>query len=175
VGGGVSNIQTVLGGNGGGSAGVYNLLVGNGGNTFIGGNGRRNLLIAGGAASVLQGGNGDDILIGGTTAYDMEPDNASLMAIMTEWVRTDEDYVTRVGNLTAGNGVPLLDATTVTGNGGGNTLVGGLGLNLFCGDPVNDTADWDPNAETFINIAPPLPRPLAFHRDANPCVLWYGP
>jgi hypothetical protein len=152
VGGAVSNIQSVIGGDGGGDFGLYNLLVGNGGNVLIGGNGRRNLLIAGGTASTLQGGGGEDLLIGGTTAYDTESDNASLIAIMSEWARTDEDYATRVGNLTSGSGVPLLDATTVTGNGGGNTLLGGRGLDLFYGDRVNDATDWNPDTETFIDI-----------------------
>ena len=152
VGGGVAGIQTVLGGTGGGAAGAYNILVGAGGNTLIGGNGRRNLLIAGPSASVLIGGGDDDILIGGTTAYDTEADNADLIAIMNEWARTDEDYATRVNNLTTGNGVPLLDATTVTGSGGGNTLQGGPGLNLYYGDPFNDVNDWDPNSETFVTV-----------------------
>jgi hypothetical protein len=152
VGGSVSNIQAVIGGSGGGAIGTYNLLVGNGDNVLIGGNGRRNLLIAGAAASNLRGGGDEDILIGGTTAYDTEIDNASLIAIMTEWARTDEDYATRVNNLTSRNGVPRLDATTVTGNGGGNTLVGGRGLDLFYGDRVADVTDWDPATETFIDI-----------------------
>jgi hypothetical protein len=142
VGGSIANIQNVLGGNGGGAS-IYNILVGNGGNTLTGGNGRRNLLIAGASASTLLGGDDDDILIGGTTAYDM--DIASLMAIMDYWSGTSDDYATRVGNLLSGNGVPLLDATMVTSNGGGNTLTGGAGLNLYYGNTADNT-DFDPTS-----------------------------
>src|SRR5206468_7350086 len=81
VGGGVVNIQNVIGQNNG-PADTYNILVGNGGNVLTGGTDRRNLLIAGGSASQLFGGNDEDILIGGTTAYATEADMASLQAIM---------------------------------------------------------------------------------------------
>src|SRR5207249_4579994 len=113
VGGTLAHIQTVIGGQGGG-AGVYNILVGSGGNALVGGSGRRNLLIAGSSASTLSGGDDEDILIGGTTTYDM--DVASLTALMDYWSSSADDYATRVGNLLAGNGVPLLDATTVLSN-----------------------------------------------------------
>jgi hypothetical protein len=156
VGGGIANIQNVTGGTGGG-AGVYNILVGNGGNVLTGGDGRRNLLIAGASASTLIGGNDDDILIGGTTAYDTEAGLLSLQAIMNYWSTTADDYGTRVGNLLTGNGVPLLDATMVTNNGGGNTLMGNHGgggeMNLFYGlDPTLETTDYNPAiGEQFIN------------------------
>ena len=142
VGGRITHIQNVTGGNSAG-VGLYNILVGNGGNTLTGGIGRRNLLIAGSSASTLIGGADDDILIGGTTAYDL--DVALLMAMMDYWSGTSDDYATRVGNLLSGNGVPLLDATTVTSNGGGNRLWGGLGLNLYFGDGT-DITDFDPNS-----------------------------
>jgi hypothetical protein len=142
AGGSIAHIQNVTGGSGGGD-GVYNILVGNGGNTLTGGNGRRNLLIAGSSASTLQGGDDDDILIGGTTAYDK--DVASLLALMDYWSGSSDDYGTRVANLLAGNGVPLLDPTTVTSNGGGNTLTGSAGLNLYYGSD-SDTTDFDPNS-----------------------------
>jgi len=128
------------------------------GKAYTGGDGRSNLLIAGTAASTLIGGNGDDILIGGTTAYDTEAGLASLNAIMAYWSGTADDYATRVSNLTSGNGVPLLDATTVANNGGGNTLLGhngGVGeLNLYYGkDPTLETTDWDPTlGEVFISV-----------------------
>jgi hypothetical protein len=156
VGTGVANIQNVTGGSGGG-AGVYNILVGNGGNILVGGDGRRNLLIAGGSASTLLGGNDDDILIGGTTAYDTEAGLASLQAIMDYWSNTTDDYATRVANLLSGNGVPLLDATMVTNNGGSNTLMGNHGgareMNLFYGmDPTLESTDFNPAiGEQFIN------------------------
>ena len=155
VGGGIANIQNVTGGTGGG-AGVYNLLVGNGGNVLTGSNGRRNLLIAGASASTLIGGNDDDILIGGTTAYDQEAGLVSLQAIMDYWSDTTDDYGTRVGNLLSGNGVPLLDGTMVTSNGGGNMLMGNHGgageMNLFYGmDPTLETTDYNPAiGEQFI-------------------------
>jgi hypothetical protein len=157
VGGGVFNIQNVMGGNAGG-AGVYNILIGNGGNVLTGGYGRPNLLIAGGKASTLKGGNADDILIGGTTGYDTEAGLTSLQAVMDYWSTTADNYATRVANLTSGNGVPLLDASTVTNNGGGNTMLGYHGglteLNLFYGlDPALETTDYNPNAgEQFIRI-----------------------
>src|SRR5262249_9396111 len=148
VGGRIANIQDVFGGSGG-TAGSYNILIGNGGNVLTGGSGRRNLLIAGSSASTLQGGEDDDILVGGTTLYDRNPDE--LLAIMDYWTGTD-DYDTRVFNLTHGIGVPLLDATTVAGNGGGNTLSGGAGQDLFYGSLAQDIYDWDPLQETFIAV-----------------------
>jgi hypothetical protein len=139
VGGSVTNIQNAVGSSGGGANGLFNIFVGTGGNVFTGGNGRRNLMIAGASASNLTGGNDDDILIGVTTAYDT--DIGSLTAIMAEWTRTDEDYTTRVDNLLSGTNAPLLDATTVTGNGGGNTLTGAGGHNLYYGSLTGDTTD----------------------------------
>jgi hypothetical protein len=149
VGGGVSNVQSVLGGNGG-PAGSYNVLVGAGGDVLTGGNGRRNLLIAGGSASTLVGGDDDDILIAGTTAYDQN--DAALLSLMAEWTRTDEDFDTRVFNLTNGINAPLLDATTVTSNSGGNTLTGGPGQNLFFGTDQDTFTDWDPVADQLIGL-----------------------
>ena len=156
VGTGVANIQNLTGGSGGG-AGVYNILVGNGGNVLTGGDGRRNLLIAGASASTPIGGNDDDILIGGTTAYDTEAGLVSLQAIMKYWSSPTDDYATRVANQLSGNGVPLLDATMVHNNGGGNTLTGNHGgateMNLFYGmDPTLETTDYNPTiGEQFIN------------------------
>jgi hypothetical protein len=157
VGQGIAHIQNVTGGTTGGGAGVYNVLVGNGGNVLTGCDGRRNLLIAGATASTLIGGNDDDILIGGTTAYDTEAGLASLQAVMAYWSGTADGYATRVINLLSGSGVPLLDATKVTSNGGGNTLLGNHGgageLNLFYGlGPASETTDYNPAlGEQFIN------------------------
>jgi Ca2+-binding RTX toxin-like protein len=148
VGGQIADIQVVFGGSDG-TAGSYNILVGNGGNVLTGGSDRPNLLIAGSSSSTLQGGEDDDILVGGTTLYDRNPDE--LLAIMDYWTGTD-DYDTRVFNLTHGIGVPLLDATTVAGNGGGNTLFGGAGQDLFYGSLALDMYDWDPLKETFIAV-----------------------
>jgi hypothetical protein len=146
VGGGVQRIQDVRGTSGPG----YNILVGNGGNILIGGSGARNLLIAGGSESSLQAGENQDILIGGTTDYDTDPN--ALRAIMNEWTRTDEDYFTRVTNVAFGIGVPALNQYTVTGNGGGNTLLGGADLSWFFGDPANDAITYDPTTEVLMPI-----------------------
>jgi hypothetical protein len=146
VGGTVRNIRNVIGTSGSGTS----LIVGNGGNLLTVPGTGRSLLIAGPSASVLQAGDGASILIGGVTAYDT--DTASLQAILSEWARTDEDYATRVNNLTNGVGVPLLDATTVAGNGGGNVLWGGANLDLFYGNLDSDVTNWDPNRETFVRI-----------------------
>jgi hypothetical protein len=159
VGGRLANpalVRNVLGGNGG-PPGSFNILVGNGRNVLTGGNDRGNLLVAGSSASTLIGGNRDDILIGGTTAYDQEADMASLSAVMAYWAGTADDYPTRIANLLSGSGVPLLDASMVSSNGGGNTLQGNGGgageLNLFYGlDPTMETTDYNSAiGEVFIN------------------------
>ena len=77
---------------------------------------------------------------------------------MSYWSATADDYATRVGNLLSGNGVPLLDATKVFNNGGGNTLLGNNGgageLNLFHGsDPSTENTDYNPAAgELFVLV-----------------------
>ena len=68
----------------------------------------------------------------------------AIQSIMTEWSRLDENYATRVANLTTGVGVPLLDASTVLSNGLGNHLTGGDGattLDLFFGRNGLDIMD----------------------------------
>jgi hypothetical protein len=137
VGGAVSGITVVFGGTGNGALGAYNLLIGNGGNVLTGGFGRRNVLVAGGTASTLNGGDQDDLLIGGSTAYDTEAGLVSWQAIAAYWAGTD-DYSTRVANLTSGTGVPLLDATTVFGNGGGSTINGNGELALIYSDGLDN-------------------------------------
>jgi hypothetical protein len=124
--GGVSRLQNVIG-----SAGD-DILVGNGGNALFGGAGR-DLLIAGASASQLFGGGDEDILIGGTLN---DGSRANLDAIMAEWTRTGDgnDYASRVARLRAS----LLADGTITGNGGGNTLTGEGGLDLFFGSFVTD-------------------------------------
>jgi hypothetical protein len=153
VGRSVGGIGTVYGGTGNGSLGAYNLLIGNGGNVLVGGTGRRNLLVAGASASALYGSDQDDLLIGGTTAYDTEAGLASWLRIAAEWAGPD-DYATRVSKLiTPGSGVPLLDATTVTGNGGGNTLMGNGALALLYTDGADAIAGFDP-ASQVVPITP---------------------
>jgi hypothetical protein len=137
---GFSNIQNVIGASGG-PAGSYNILVGNGGNILTGGTGRSNVLIAGGSASTFNGGDTSDLLIAGTTSYDTNA--ASLQAIAAYWAGGD-DFATRVANLESGTGVPLLDATQVTGNGGGNTVNCNGATDLLFANAALDTLNCDP-------------------------------
>jgi hypothetical protein len=137
---GFSNIQNVIGASGG-PAGSYNILVGNGGNVLTGGTGRSNLLIAGSSASTLNGGDTSDLLIAGTTSYDTNA--ASLQAIAAYWAGSD-NFATRVANLESGTGVPLLDATQVTGNGGGNTVNCNGATDLLFANAALDTLNCDP-------------------------------
>jgi Ca2+-binding RTX toxin-like protein len=122
VGGGVFNIQGVIGGKGG--------------NVLIGGSGR-DLLIAGPGRSVLQAGSGEAILIGGTTVWDTNV--AALDAILAEWSHTYDpfnpllDYQIRVAHLEHGGGLNspfLLNPKTVHSNGAHNVLTTGLGLDF---------------------------------------------
>jgi hypothetical protein len=142
----INNIENVTGASGGGT-GFYNVLIGNGGNVLTGGFGRRSILVAGGSPSTLNAGDNEDLLIGGTTIYDTEASLASWQAIGSYWAGTD-DYFTRMSNLMNGNGVPLLDATTVTGNGGGNTINGDGALALIYSDGFDTINGFDPNSQT---------------------------
>jgi hypothetical protein len=105
------------------------------------------------SSATIQGGSGDNILIGGTTQRDTDP--IALTAIMAEWTRPDATYGERVDHLLNGggmNGAYLRNASTVTGNGAGNTLLGGSGLNLYFGNLDLDQTDWDPQTETFVSV-----------------------
>jgi hypothetical protein len=124
-----------------------------GGDTLQGGLGRRNLLVAGGRASTLNAGDQEGLLIGGfTNTYDTEAGLVSWLQIAAYWAGTDP-YATRVFNLTHGIGVPLLDASTVTGNGGGNTLIGTGALALIYTDGADALSGFDPGSQT-VTIAP---------------------
>jgi hypothetical protein len=157
VGGVVSGIGTVFGGTGNGTSGAYNLLLGTGGTALYGGLGRRNVLVAGGPNGTLTGGDQDDLLVAGYTAYDTEAGLASWQAIAAYWAGSD-DFATRAYNLTTGSGVPLLDATTVTGTGNtgssGNVLNGSGELALVYTD-FADTINgpFDPNSQ-YVPVAP---------------------
>jgi hypothetical protein len=98
------------------------VLIGSGGNLLRGGTGR-NLLIAGALPSRLEGGTDEDILIGGSLR---DPTDRALDVIMAVWTG-DSEYATRVFNLLAGE----LHPENVIGNGGGNTLLGDDGLDLY--------------------------------------------
>jgi hypothetical protein len=147
VGGSVSGITTVYGGSASPATnGVYNLLIGAGGDRLYGGVGRRNILVAGASASTLNAGDGEDLLIAGSTAYDTEAGLTTWQQIAAYWASSD-DYATRVANLLSGNGVPLLDASVVTGNGGSNTLNGNGALALFYSDGSDTITGFDPNSQ----------------------------
>jgi hypothetical protein len=143
VGGSVAGIATVVGGSETPSAiGVFNLLIGSGGNMLYGGLGRRNILVAGGSPSTLYGGDREDLLIGGSTAYDAEIGLVSWQLLAAYWAGSD-DYATRVTNLMSGTGVPLLDATIVTGNGGSNVFSGHGALALIYTDGLDTINELD--------------------------------
>jgi hypothetical protein len=143
---GVSGIEDVIGANGGGSAGAYNLLIGSGGNILTGGTGRRNILVAGKSASTLNGGDQEDLLIAGYTSYDTQAGLTSWQQIAAYWAGTDS-FTTRVTRLEAGTGVPTLDAATVTGNGGNNTLVGKGELALIFTDDLDGISGFNSQSQ----------------------------
>ncbi len=106
------------------------ILVGSGGNRLSGGAGR-DLLVAGGLACVLDGGLDEDILIGGRIN---DSSLSNLNEIRTVWTGNG-DYDSRVSLLRD----TRLSDDKVTGNGGQNTLTGGLDtLDLFFGGLVTD-------------------------------------
>jgi hypothetical protein len=156
VAGAVSSLQSVTGGMG------TSILVGDGNESSLIGGAGRSLLIAGPlcqAPVALLGGNSEDILVGGSTKYDTDP--TALNALMAEWTRTNlgsakdpTGYLARVNHLLQGgglNGTTLLGSTNFHGNGGGNTLMGGAGLDLFYGSKALDHIDWnDAQGEIFI-------------------------
>jgi sugar lactone lactonase YvrE len=153
VGGLVSGIVNVIGGSGPPAAdGTYNLLIGNGGNTLTGGTGRRNILVAGGRASTLVAGDNEDLLIAGSTSYDSDPALVNWRLIAAYWAGSD-DFFTRAYNLISARGVPLLDATIVTGNSGGNTVTGSGARALIFSDDLDTLSAFGPNS-LEVRIAP---------------------
>jgi hypothetical protein len=155
VGGTVSGIAVVFGGGSKTPAagGAYNLLIGKGGSTLHGGFRRPNILVAGAGASTLTGNFlRDDLLIAGSTAYDTEEGLSTWRQIAAYWA-SSANFATRVANLTSGAGVPLLDASVVMGNGGGNTLIGGGELALLYTDGQDTIGGFDPRSQQVV-IAP---------------------
>jgi hypothetical protein len=161
VGGLVSGITTVIGGSSAPFAGgIYNLLIGKGGDTLYGGFGRPNILVAGPSASTLVGGGyspsgaGDqDILIAGSTAYDTEAGLSTWQQIATYWA-SGAPYNTRLAHILGGTDVPILDASVVTGNGGGNTLIGYYSeMALLYTDGTDTIADFGAGSHR-VRIAP---------------------
>jgi Ca2+-binding RTX toxin-like protein len=132
-------------------AGLGNdVVIGGDGNDTLDGDDGRDLLIGGLGSDVLQGLGGDDILIGGRTTYDS--DLSALSNIMAEWTGAGT-YAQRVAHLTgeAGglNGTTyLIKGTTVLDdNKVGDTLTGGLGMDLFFGFTGDKVTDRDAPGE----------------------------
>jgi hypothetical protein len=132
----VTQIQDAVGGNAndlltGNTLG--NILIGGGGNDTITGGSGRSLLIGGVGADTIKGGSADDILISGTTNFDSN--HAALMAILSEWRRTDKTYAQRIADLKNGGGLngstKLVWGTTVHADATVDTLTGNGGLDWF--------------------------------------------
>ena len=72
---------------------------------------------------------------------------------MANWTSASDD-ATRVANLKNGtNGAPILDNTSVSANGGGNTLDGNGGLDFFFHNLDNlDMLYGDPLTEEFVAV-----------------------
>ena len=125
---GIFNVQNVIAGNG------NCLLVGDGGaNALTGGTGR-SILIGDAGADTLTGGSGDNILIGGSTFYDNNM--IALMAIFSEWTRTDLSFDRRFADLVSGNpnglnGGYVLTRSTVLSDASADVLIGSAGLDWF--------------------------------------------
>jgi Ca2+-binding RTX toxin-like protein len=113
--------------------GGNNILIGGSGNNVLVAGAGRDILIGGTGRDVLVGGRNDDILIAGSTAYDNN--EAALLQIESVW-SSDMSYADRVTAIRTGtNGVPKLDATTVTDNGNKDVLYGGTGQDWFFATP----------------------------------------
>jgi RTX calcium-binding nonapeptide repeat (4 copies) len=124
------------------------ILVGNADRNFLIGGAGHNLLIGGGGPDQLNGGSGDNILIGSTTSYDLQA--AALEAVMSEFARTGEDFLTRLTHLLSGNGANdpvMLNPGTVQSDDAVNILTGGTGPNWFfqsAGPDLINAADRKP-------------------------------
>jgi hypothetical protein len=116
------------------------VLMGSYGNDHIEGGGGPTIIVGGAGSDRLESGQGSSILIAGTTDFDrME---AALIALLSEWSRSDESYLQRVANLSNStengvspqggqNGSNFLNASTVRDDGAGNVLEGGPGLDWY--------------------------------------------
>jgi Ca2+-binding RTX toxin-like protein len=171
VGGGVVNFQNVTGGAGkdtltgnaadnvllgkagndvlSGGSGGNDILVGGGGNDTLTGSSGRSLLIGSSGADHLSGGSGDDLLIAGSTSYDVN--TRALLALLSEWKRTDTDYATRISHLRSGvgpSGSFMLTSTTVHEDTSADVLSGGAGQDWFWANVAQDTlTDRDPSEQ----------------------------
>jgi hypothetical protein len=137
---GVRHIQNVIG-----SRTAVNTLIGDDdplGNILVGGDAAdtlrggaaRSFLIGGNGADVLTGGTAGDIIIAGFTDYDLN--EAALQAIMSEWLNTTDNYLTRIAKIRAGI---VADGNTyelVWGSGAGTTVHDDGAADTLRGDPV---------------------------------------
>ncbi len=71
------------------------------------------------------------------------PNGGKLQSTLNHYNGNTDDFATRVANLMSGNGVPLLDATTVTGN----TIIGNGELALIYSDGNDSINGFDPNSQ----------------------------
>jgi Ca2+-binding RTX toxin-like protein len=130
----------------GGAGGNDVLVGGSGDDTLLGGPGR-SLLIGGGGLDHLTGGSDDDLLIAGTTNYDTN--TAALLAVLSEWKRTDADYATRILHLRNGggnNGTFVLTSSTVHNDTAADVLTGGAGQDWFWAH-LSEITDRDPSEQ----------------------------
>ena len=137
VGGGLTNIQDVRGGQGGNTLtgdAQGNILIGGAGpNTITGGTGR-SILIGGKGKDTVTGKSGNDILIAGYTDYDSSTlaHDQALESILAEW-QSGDLYTTRVSKIKSGvgpgNADKLVWGVTVHDNStaNANKLTGGGG------------------------------------------------
>jgi hypothetical protein len=117
------------------------VVVAGGGDDHLIGGAASNILIGGASSDHLESTTGSDILIAGTTYFDNNV--PALIALMSEWSRSDESYLQRVANLSNStvngvspngsglNGSDFLNASTVHDVGSGNLLEGGAGLDWY--------------------------------------------
>jgi hypothetical protein len=135
--GSLINVQNVRGGSGGDTLtgnSQGNVLIGGSGSDVITGGSGRSILIGDQGVDTIVGGAADDIIIGGSTSYDPSSlaNDLALDASLAEWQSTTDSYATRVAQIRAGTGVPLLAfGLTVFDDGVANVLTGGDGTDWF--------------------------------------------
>jgi Ca2+-binding RTX toxin-like protein len=109
-----------------------NILIGMEGNDILEAGSGRDILIGGLGLDALNGGAGDDILIAGSTTSDTSL--ISLNTLQTEWISTN-DYATRIANLRAGVGSPVVSLKTtidvLNDAGEDDSLTGGANSDWF--------------------------------------------
>jgi len=135
-------------------AGLGNdVVIGGDGNDTLDGDDGRDLIVGGLGSDVVRGLGGDDVLIGGQTTFDSNL--SALNSIMAEWTGAGT-YAQRVAHLTGQPGgqngtTYLIKGTTVLDDSKtGDTLTGGLGLDLFFGFTGDKVTDREAPTETSL-------------------------